>query len=145
MHNPDEVPTPAEAARRLASHAVVAEIFTRLDAGDVDGALALYADDAVFLGVAGKAAIRETMVRGMAPHAGTPSRHVVANLRAASLDADTLLVEYTAVAYTLGGPGPYAPRSVFDQTQHHRAGPDGRLRVIRHDIFGLDLDPIVGG
>ena len=139
MNNPGDVPGAGETARRLASHAVVVEVFTRLDAGDVDGALALYADDAVFLGVAGKAAIRATMVRGMAPHAGGRSRHVIANLRASALDDDTTLVEYTAVAYTLDGPGPYAPRSVFDQAQHHRLGPGGTLRVVRHEIFGFEL------
>ncbi|HEY8527158.1 MAG TPA: nuclear transport factor 2 family protein [Acidimicrobiales bacterium] len=136
MHNPGQVPTPAAAARLLASQALVAEVFARLDAGDVDGAVALYADDAVFLGAVGRAAIKDTMVRGTARHAGR-SRHVIANLRA-ELDGDTTVVEYTAVAYTLDGPGPYAPRSVYDQVQHHRPGPGGALRVVRHEIFGLD-------
>lgn len=144
MHNPGEVPSPGAAARLLASQALVAEVFARLDAGDIDGALALYADDAAFLGAVGRAAIKDTMVRGMAPNAGRRSRHVIANLRAA-LDGETTVVEYTAVAYTLDGPGPYAPRSVFDQVQHHRPGPGGALRVVRHDIPGLDLDAPASG
>lgn len=132
-----QVPDAEEAARRLACHAVVIELFARLDAGDIDGALELYADDAVFLGVSGKAAIRERMVRGMAPHATTRSRHVIGNLRAAAVDHDTLRVEYTAVTYTLDGAGPYAPRSVLDQVQHHRLDAGGRLHIVHHEIFGL--------
>ena len=137
MRNPGLVPEPAEAARFLASQTLVTEWFARVDAHDVDGALELYADDAVFLNAHGKAAIRDAMVRGTASMAGKRSRHVIANFRAEALDADTMLAEYTATAFTLEGPGPYAARSVFDQTQRHRRQPDGTFRIVEHQIAGF--------
>jgi hypothetical protein len=139
MLNPGLVPEVEEVARRMACQAVVAEIFTRLDAQDVDGALELYDDDAVFLQARGKAAIKDTMVRGMAPNADKRSRHVITNMRASKPGDETMVVEYTAVAFTLEGPGPYPPRAVFDQRQVHRLGPDGQLRVIDHQILGFGL------
>jgi ketosteroid isomerase-like protein len=139
MRDPGFVPDAQETARRLASQAIVIEVFTHLDAKDVDAALELYADDAVFLGTKGKDEIKAVMLRGMATNADKRSRHVIANLRASSVDPETMVVDYTAVAYTLEGPGPYAPRAVFDQQQHHRRGPDGALRVVEHQIFGFSV------
>jgi ketosteroid isomerase-like protein len=137
MQDPGLVPEVGEVARRLASQAVVAEIFTRLDAQDIDGALELYDDDAAFLQARGKAAIKDTMTRGMAANADKRSRHVIANWRSSQPDGDTMVVEYTAVAYTLEGQGPFPPRAVFDQRQVHRLDPDGRLRVTDHQILGF--------
>ena len=134
---PGRVPTADEAARLLASQRVVVELFRCIDAGDLDGALALYADDAVFRGAEGRAAIRAVVVKGLAPNADRRSRHVIGNLRAEIVGVDGAVVRYTAVTYTLDGPGPYAPRSVLDQEQQHRVEPDGIVRIVRHDIPGL--------
>jgi ketosteroid isomerase-like protein len=138
MEDPGRVPSADEAASRLASFAVVIEVFTRLDAKDIDSALELYADDATFLQAQGKEAIKDTMVRGMAPNADKRSRHVITNLRASRVDHVDIAVEYTAVAFTLDGPGPYAARAVFDQRQVHRLEADGRLRVVDHQILGFE-------
>jgi hypothetical protein len=140
MRQPGSVPDVELTARQLACHHVVTEVFARLDAGDVDGALALYADDAELLGARGRSDIKAAMLRGMAPNAGKRTRHVISNLRASAIDDRTMLVEYTAVTYTLEGPGPYPPRSVFDQEQQLRADHDGVLRVVRHRIFGFEPD-----
>jgi hypothetical protein len=136
VNEPDRIPTPAEAARLLASQHVVFELFSRLDERDLDGALALYADDAVFLGAQGRAAIRDVMVEGLAPNADKRSRHAIANVRGEVVGPDEAVVRYTAVTYTLDGGGPYPPRSVLDQQQRHRVV-DGRVRIVRHEIFGL--------
>jgi ketosteroid isomerase-like protein len=140
MRKPGRVPDVELAARQLACHQVVTEVFARLDAGDLDGALALYADDAELLGARGRPEIKAAMMRGMAPNAGKRTRHVISNLRARAIDDSTMLVEYTAVTYTLDGPGPYAPRSILDQEQELRADRDGVLRVVRHRIFGFEPD-----
>jgi ketosteroid isomerase-like protein len=140
MRQPGRVPDVELAARQLACHQVVTEVFARLDAGDLDGALALYADDAELLGARGRPEIKAAMMRGMAPNAGKRTRHVISNLRARAIDDSTMLVEYTAVTYTLDGPGPYAPRSILDQEQELRADRDGVLRVVRHRIFGFEPD-----
>jgi hypothetical protein len=139
VEDPGLAPDADEVRWRLAAEALVTELFARLDALDVDAALELYDDDAVFLRAQGKAAIKDTMVRGMAPNADKRSRHLITNLRVARADPSTLRVEYTAVAFTLDGPGPYAPRSVFDQYQLHQQGGDGRVRVIEHQILGFEL------
>ncbi|WP_238429833.1 nuclear transport factor 2 family protein [Frankia nepalensis] len=129
------VPAFDEVARRLACADVVLEIFRSFDAHDIDGALEFYADDAVFLGVTGREAIKEKMRAGLAPNAARRSRHVIGNLQASALDSRVMLVRYTAVTHTLDGPGPYPPRSVLDQEQEHRCEPDGTMRVIRHHIL----------
>jgi ketosteroid isomerase-like protein len=139
VQTPWSVPDADELARRLAAEALVLELFARIDARDIDGALELYADDAVFLDARGKEAIRAVMVRGTAPNADKRSRHVIGNVRASSVDADTTVVEYTAVAYTLEGPGPYGARSVFDQRHRHARQSDGTFLVADHQISGFTL------
>jgi ketosteroid isomerase-like protein len=124
-----------DAALCLAGQALVAEFFDRVDRGVLDDAVGLYAADAVFLGAQGRSAIRETMVRGLAPNADKRTRHVVGNVRSYP-DGGVLVVRYTALAYTLDGPGPYAARSVLDQEMCMRRGPDGRLQIVEHRIFG---------
>lgn len=101
----------------LAAQALVIELFARIDAKDIDGAVALYAEDAVFLGARGRHEIREVMLRGLAPNARQRSRHVIGNVRSIPLGTDSVLVRYTAVAYTMDGTVPVAVRSILDQEQ----------------------------
>jgi ketosteroid isomerase-like protein len=123
-------------ALQLAAQALVVELFARIDAKDVDGAVALYAQDALFLGAKGRSEIRETMLRGLAPNAGQRSRHVIANLRSTPQDADSVLVRYTAVAYTMEGTVPLAARSIIDQEQVVRRR-GGALEVAEQRIPDL--------
>lgn len=132
------MPDAEETAVRHAGQALPAEYFARIDRVDLDGAVELYAEDATFLGARGRHQIRQRMEQGLAPNAGNRSRHVIANLRSSLVDRDTLLVEYTAVAYTLDGSSPVATRSVFDQEMVIRRGPDGWLRIADHRILGFE-------
>jgi ketosteroid isomerase-like protein len=128
------VPDGGETSRRLASAAIVAELFSRIDAGDVSAALELYCDDATFLHARGKDQIRAAMQQGISSR---PSRHLITNVRARSEDdAGTMVIEYTAAAFTLEGGGPFAARAVLDQRQRHRRDPDGVLRIMEHQILG---------
>jgi ketosteroid isomerase-like protein len=138
LRDPGFVPDAEETAVRQAGQALPAEYFARIDRVDLDGAVELYREDATFLGVRGRPQIRQRMEQGLAPNAGRRSRHVIANLRSSLVDRDTLLVEYTAVAYTLDGSSPVAARSVFDQEMVIRRGPDGRLRIADHRIIGFE-------
>ncbi len=138
MREPGFVPDLEETAVRHAGQAFPAEYFARIDRVDLDGAVELYTEDATFLGARGRAQIRQRMEQGLAPNAGNRSRHVVANVRSSLVNRDTLLVEYTAVAYTLDGSSPVATRSVFDQEMLIRRGPDGWLRIADHRIIGFE-------
>jgi hypothetical protein len=129
-----------DAALQIAAQALVVELFARIDARDIDGAVALYARDAVFLGARGRREIREVMLRGLAPNASQRSRHVIGNLRSTPLGADSVLVRYTAVAYTMNGTVPVAVRSILDQEQVVRRH-DGVLEVAEQRI--PDLAPPV--
>jgi hypothetical protein len=126
----------ADAAFQLAAQDLVIELFARIDAKDIDGAVSLYAVDAVFLGARGRHEIREVMLRGLAPNAGQRSRHVIANVRSVPLDDDSVLVRYTAVAYTMDGTAPVAVRSILDQEQVVRRR-DGVLEVAEQRIPGF--------
>lgn len=130
----NDVPDAAQAALRLAAEAVTVEYFALVDTGDLASATALYAEDAVFLGARGRAEIGQAMRRGLAVNAGLRSRHVIGNVRSTVLDAGTVVVDYTAVAYTLGEPP--AVRSVLDQQQLLRRDPEGILRTAEHRIPG---------
>lgn len=132
MLDPGLVPDSAETSRRLASQAIVAELYSRIDAGDIAAVLELYASDATFLDAHGKAAIRAAMERGISTRR---SRHLITNLRAQSAGPDTMTVEYTAAAFTLEGVAPYGARSVYDQRQLHRRDPDGVVRIVEHQII----------
>src|SRR5699024_4860934 len=114
------------------------EVFRCLDIPDVDAALELYANDAVFLGTRGKPAIRDLMQRGMSANASKRSRHLIANIGAWSTSDDTVVVVYTAAAFTLDGDGPFAARSVFDQRQRLQIDGYVRYRIVEHEIFGYD-------
>lgn len=132
-------PTLREMALLLSGQNFVAEYFARVDRRDVDGAVLMYAEDAVFLGALGRAEIRRTMEKGLAAHADRPTRHVIANVRASLRDPVTVLVEYTALAYTLGTDGPLSPRSILDQEMHMRAGDADRLLIAEHRIAGFRI------
>jgi ketosteroid isomerase-like protein len=131
---------PADAALRIAAEAVSVELFTRIDRRDLDGALDLYDADAVFLEARGRDEIRQTMTAGLAENAHVRSRHVLGNVRSSVVGADEVLVEYTAVAYTLADGASPVARSVLDQEQLVRRGPDGGLRIAEHRIFGYRVD-----
>lgn len=117
------------------------DLFARIDARDIDGAVALYADDAVFLAARGRDEIRAAMLQGLASNADQRSRHVIANVRSDFLDGagDAVLVRYTAMAFTLVTPGPPALRSILDQEQVIRRRADGRLEIAEQRIFGFQV------
>jgi hypothetical protein len=138
MDDPGRVPNAEEIALRSAGQAVVTELFARIDRRDYEGALELYADDAVLEAAKGKAAIREKMLRSSAAEEGTPTSHVVTNVRASATDG-TVVVHYTVVAYRLDGPGPYAAQVVLDQRQVQKPSPEGNLRITEHRVQGYDL------
>ena len=86
-----------------------------MDAGDIEGALELYADDAVLQAVKGKPAIRQTMLHSSAAGAGTPACHVVSNMRCVTED-DSVAVHCTVVAYLLD-----SPRALWRERDPQRA------------------------
>lgn len=137
MRDPTAVPTLDQGVLLLAAHALVAELFARIDRADIDDAAELYAEDASFLGARGPAEIRQTMQRGLEANAGHRSRHVIGNVRSGITEDGSVLVEYTVVAYTLDGTGPPAPRTVIDQEQVVRRRPDGRLEIAEHRLLGF--------
>jgi hypothetical protein len=121
---------------RMAGESLVVEFFARVDRVDLDRAVALYADEAVFLGARGRVEIRAVMERGLAAHSGVRTRHVIGNLRS-HVVGGMVLVEYTNVAYTLDGSG--EARSVLDQEMLLRPQPGSGLRIVEHRIMGYEL------
>jgi hypothetical protein len=143
LSEPGTIPPLEELGLRMAGESLVVEFFARVDRVDLDGAVELYADDAVFLGARGRLEIRATMARGLAAHAGLRSRHVIGNLRS-RVAQGMVLVEYTNVAYTLDRPGglpdgSVIARSVLDQEMLLRKDPAARLRIAEHRILGYEL------
>jgi len=127
----------------MVGESLVVELFSLIDRLDLDGAVELYADDAVFLGARGRPEIRRTMERGLASHADVRTRHVIGNLRS-HVVRGAVLVEFTNVAYTIPGPeevpgGSVLARSVLDQEMLMRRDPDARLRIAEHRIIGYEL------
>jgi hypothetical protein len=139
MDDPGRVPDAGEVGLGAAGQAVVTELFARLDRRDFEGALDLYAEDAVLEGARGKSEIRETMLRSVASNAGQPTSHTVTNIRTAVTDRGAVVVDYTIVAYRLGGPGPYAAHAIIDQQQTLRVAAGGNLRITEHRVSGYDL------
>jgi ketosteroid isomerase-like protein len=137
MSDPTAVEALHEGALQLAAQALVMELFARIDRRDIDGAVGLYAEDAVFLGATGRTEIEQAMRAGLAPNAEHRSRHVIANVRSSMLDGDSVLVDYTALAFTLQGPGPFAARSILDQQQVIRRSHSGKLEIAEQRIPGL--------
>lgn len=124
---------------RLDAQALVVELFARIDARDLDGAVALYAEDATFLAATGRAQIRAQMVNGLAANAEHRSRHAITNVASAVLDERSVLVRYTAIAYTLLPEAAPQVRTVLDQEQVIRRRPDGAgLEIAEQRIFGFE-------
>jgi hypothetical protein len=137
--DPGSVPGPEELGLRLAAQALAIEYFARIDRRDLDGALGLYAEDAVFLGVRGRDAIRAVAERGLAANAAHPTRHVVANLTAsAAAEPGSAVVRFTALAYTLAAGERPRLRTVLDQQMRVGRQPEGRMRITEHQIPGYD-------
>jgi hypothetical protein len=139
MDDPGRLPDANEVALRTAGQAVVTELFARLDRRDFEGAVELYAEDAVLEGARGKREIRETILRSVTSNAGQPTSHTVTNVRAAVTGEAEIIVHYTVVAYRLGGPGPYTAHAILDQQQILRVAADGNLRISEHRVDGYDL------
>ena len=135
---PGAIPDPTSVATLLAAEDLVVGYFTSVDGGRIAAAASLYTDDARFLGECGREAIRLAMERWRAANASVRSRHVIANLRSTKVGQDTVVVRYTALAYTLDSAGGPALRSVLDQ-EMTLVVTDGRsLRIADHRIFGFD-------
>jgi ketosteroid isomerase-like protein len=132
------VPDVEELALRAAAAQVVGEYFARLDRADVEGVLALYADDAVLQGVAGKEAIRQSILNNSGAVAGRRSPHLPTNIRAAAVD-DGVVVDYTVVAYLQEGPGPYPATAILNQRQILKRAADGTLQIVDHQVDGFDM------
>lgn len=139
MRDPGRVPDADEVGLMLAGQAVVTELFARLDRRDFEGAVELYAEDAVLEGAKGQSEIRETILRSVASNAGQPTSHTVTNVRAAVTGHGEIVVHYTVVAYRLGGPGPYVAHAIINQQQTLRVAVDGNLRIAEHRVEGYDL------
>jgi len=143
LPEPGGIPPLEEVGLRLAGESLVVELFALIDRLDLDRAVALYADDAVFLRARGRGEIRAVMERGLAPHADDRTRHVIGNLRSHVVGGG-VLVEFTNVAYTVHAPGELSggsvsARSVLDQEMLMRRDPDSRLRIAEHRILGYEL------
>ena len=112
--DPGHVPNAAELGLLSAAQLVVTEANARLDDGDIDGALDLYADDAVLEAAGGRDArrrdaIRQSIMRNAAAGAGRLALHVVSNVRAFT-DDDAVVIDCRQVAYLLESRAP-SPRS----------------------------------
>jgi hypothetical protein len=137
--HPGRVPDAEELGLRAAAHRLVGEYFSRLDRADVEGVLELYAEDAILESVKGKAAIRQSILDSSGAVAGKTMPHLPVNIRASAVD-DGVVVDFTVVAYSLAGPGPYPAVAILSQRQvHKRTGPDGSLRIAEHYVQGYDF------
>jgi ketosteroid isomerase-like protein len=135
---PGRAPDLEELALRAAAHCVVTELFARLDRADVEGVLELYAEDATLEAAEGKSAIRQAILHSSGAVTGTPTAHVVTNVRASTI-GDGVVVDYMVVAYALDGPGPYAANVILNQRQILKRSSDGNLRIVEHRVQGYDL------
>jgi hypothetical protein len=134
--DPGRIPDAQELGLRAAAARLVGEYFARLDRADVEGVLELYAEDATLGGAKGKNAIRQSILDSSGAVAGKTMPHLPVNIRARSVD-DHVVVDYTVVAYSLEGPGPYPAVAILTQRQIlKRAAPDGHLRIVEHRVQG---------
>jgi ketosteroid isomerase-like protein len=137
---PGRIPDAEELALRAAAQSLVSEYFARLDRADVDGVLELYADDASLAGLQGKPAIRQSILDNSGAVAGRDSPHLPTNIRA-SVDGDRVIVNFTVVAYSMDGPGPYPAIAILKQSQIlKRSASDGSLRIEEHSLQGFELE-----
>ena len=137
--DPGHVPDGAELGRRSAAQFMVTEVNARMDAGDIDGALELYAEDAVLQDVRGKPAIRQTMLHSSAAGAGRPACHVVSNIRC-STEGDSVLVHCTVVAYLLDSPRPYGANAILNVHYLMKPGSDANLRIVEQRVDDYEID-----
>jgi ketosteroid isomerase-like protein len=136
--DPGHVPDPAELGLRSAAQLLVVEVNARMDAGDIEGALELYAEDAILQAVRGKAAIRQTMRHSSAAGSGRSACHVVSNMRC-STQGDSVLVHCTMVAYLLDGPQPYGANAILKVHYVMKPLSDGNLRIVEQRVDDYEL------
>ena len=136
--DPGHVPDPVELGLRSAAQLVVFELNARMDAGDIEGALELYAEDAVLQAVRGKAAIRQTMRHSSAAGTGQAACHVVSNMRCVT-EGDSVLVHCTVVAYLLDSPRPYGANAILDLHYVMKPLSDGNLRIVEQRVDDYEL------
>ena len=132
------VPEAAELALLSAAQFVVIEANARLDAGDIEGALDLYADDAVLeagggTGARGKDALRESIKYNAAAGSGRRACHVVSNVRAITED-DGVVIDCTQVAYLLESPRPYPAQSIHNVRYVLKPSSAGNLRIVEQRV-----------
>jgi len=141
--DPGHVPDAAELALLSAAQLVVTEANARLDDGDIDGALDLYADDAVLEAAGGRAArgrgaIRQSIMRNAAAGAGRLALHVVSNVRAFT-DDGAVVIDCTQIAYLLESPRPYAPQSIHNVRYVLKPSSAGNLRIVEQRVPDYEL------
>jgi len=137
--NPGRIPGAEELGLRAAAQRLVGEYFSRLDRADVEGVLELYTEDATLEDVKGKNAIRQSILDSSGAVAGKTMPHLPVNIRV-SVAGDCVVVDYTVVAFSLEGPGPYPAVAIFNQRQiQKRTAPDGSLRIVEHRVQGYDF------
>jgi hypothetical protein len=136
--DPGRVPAAGELALISAAQLVITELNARLDRFDIEGALDLYADDAVLEAVQGRDAIRQTIMHSGAAGSKRRACHVVSNVRAVT-DEDAVVVDCTQVAYLLEGPPPYPANIILEVHYVLRPSADGSLRIVEQRIPGYHL------
>ncbi len=138
--DPGHIPDVAELALRSAAEFVVNEVIARLDNGDVEGALDLYAEDAVLESVRGRDAIRQTIMHTAAAGLGRKACHVVSNLRG-SIEGNTVVMDTTQIAFVIDGPPPWPANSVLLLVRYVlKPSSDGNLRIVEQRVPGYQLN-----
>ena len=138
--DPGHVPDVAELALRSAAELVVNELNARLDRGDIEGALDLYAEDALLESAQGKDAIRKTIMHTSAAGLGRKACHVVSNFRG-SVEGDTVVMDTTQIAFLIDGPPPWPANSVLLQVRYVlKPASDGNLRIVEQRVPGYELN-----
>jgi ketosteroid isomerase-like protein len=138
--HPGHVPDVAELALRSAAQFVVNEVNARLDSGDLDGALELYAEDAVLEAVQGREAIRQTIMHTAAAGLGRKACHVISNYRGFTEDG-AVVVDTTQIAFVIDGPPPWPASSVLLLVRYIlKPSSDGNLRIVEQRVPGYQLN-----
>ena len=138
--DPGHIPDMAELALRSAAEFVVSEVNTRLDNGDIEGALELYAEDAVLESVQGRDAIRQTIMHTAAAGRGRKACHVVSNFRG-YVEGNTVVMDTTQIAFLIDGPPPWPANSVLLLVRYVlKPSSDGKLRIVEQRVPGYKLN-----
>ncbi len=137
--DPGRLPEVAELALSSAAQLVITELNARLDRCDIEGAVDLYADDAVLVAVRGRDAIRKTIMHSAAAGAKQRACHVVSNVRAV-VEEDTVTIDCTQVAYLLEGPPPYPASIILEVHYLLKPSADGNLRIVEQQVPGYQLN-----